>query len=65
MNSKGELKNYIENLPKNATYISLDIQNEVINTINSLVIKKLVTKINQAKCFTILADETTDVAGIE
>jgi len=32
-----------------------------INTINSLVIEKLVTKINQVKCFTILADETTDV----
>lgn len=65
MNSKDELKNCFENLPKNATYISPDIQNEIINTINSLVIKKLVTKINQAKCFTILADETTDVAGIE
>ncbi|CAI6376013.1 unnamed protein product [Macrosiphum euphorbiae] len=65
MNSKDELKNCFENLPKNATYISPDIQNEIINVINSLVIKKLVTKINQAKCFTILADETTDVAGIE
>lgn len=62
MNSKDELKNCFENLPKNATYISPDIQNEIINAINSLVIKKLVTKINQAKCFTILADETTDVA---
>ncbi|XP_008180518.1 52 kDa repressor of the inhibitor of the protein kinase-like [Acyrthosiphon pisum] len=65
MNSKDELKNCFENLPKNTTYISPDIQNEIINVINSLVIKKLVTKINQAKCFTILADEITDVAGIE
>ncbi|KAF0713891.1 zinc finger MYM-type protein 1-like, partial [Aphis craccivora] len=65
MNSKDELKNCFENLPKNSTYISPDIQNEIINTINCLVIKKLVTKINQAKCFTILADETTDVGGIE
>lgn len=45
MNSKDELKFFFENLSKNAsfTFISPDIQNEIINTINSLVIKKLVT----------------------
>lgn len=65
MNGNDDFKKKFENLPKNAMYISPDIQNEIINIINSLVLKKLVTKINQAKCFTILADETTDIAGIE
>lgn len=65
INGNNDFKKKFENLPKNAMYISPEIQNEIINTINSLVVKKLVTKKNQAKCFTILADETTDIAGIE
>lgn len=52
------LKKIFNNLPKYARYISPDLQNEIINTKNSFIVKKIVTKINQAKCFIILADES-------
>lgn len=30
-----------------------------------MIIEQLVSKINSAKCFTVLADETTDISGTE
>lgn len=55
----------LQNCPRNATYTSSVIQNQIIDIIGSIIIKKLVNKINQAKCFTVLADETCDISGIE
>ncbi|XP_008185846.1 zinc finger MYM-type protein 1-like [Acyrthosiphon pisum] len=55
----------LQNCPRNATYTSSGIQNQIIDIIGSIIIKKLVNKINQAKCFTVLADETCDISGIE
>ncbi|CAH1100176.1 unnamed protein product [Psylliodes chrysocephalus] len=37
-------------------------QNEIIYAINDIMLKKLVKMVNSAKCFTVLADETTDVS---
>lgn len=59
------LANHLETAPRNATYLSPEIQNEVINACSSMIIEQLVSKINSAKCFTVLADETTDISGIE
>lgn len=59
------LANHLETAPRNAIYPSLEIQNEVINACFSMIIKQLVSKINSAKCFTVLADKTTDISGIE
>lgn len=56
------LKKHLLESSKNATYISWEIQNELINCCNSIILKQLVAEINDAKCFTILADETTDIA---
>lgn len=50
---------------KNATYISWNIQNQIINSCNEIILSRLVKKINSAKCFSILADETCDIATIE
>ncbi|XP_065318726.1 uncharacterized protein LOC135926723 [Gordionus sp. m RMFG-2023] len=50
---------------KNATYLSPRIQNEIIDVCNNIILEKLITEINSAPCFSILADETTDIAGIE
>nr|XP_015916929.2 zinc finger MYM-type protein 1-like [Parasteatoda tepidariorum] len=36
-----------------------------IQVCNILILQKLVSKINDVTCFSILADETTDIAGIE
>lgn len=59
------LANHLETAPRNATYLSPEIQNEVINACSCMIIEQLVSKINSAKCFTVLADETTDISGIE
>jgi len=50
---------------KNSTYISWNIQNQIIDACDEVILTKLVTKINNAKCFTILADETSDISSIE
>lgn len=59
------LKNHLQTAASNASYISWQIQNEIISSFNSILLKNIVSKINEAKCFTVLADETTDIAGIQ
>uniref|UniRef100_H3BG50 HAT C-terminal dimerisation domain-containing protein n=1 Tax=Latimeria chalumnae TaxID=7897 RepID=H3BG50_LATCH len=49
----------------NATYISPHIQNEIVNACGAVIQRKLVGKIWDAKYFTVLADETTDISGVE
>jgi len=58
--SDENLKKHFETCGKNATYISWNIQNQIIEACNEIIIQKLVTKINKAKFFSVLADETTD-----
>jgi len=41
------------------------IQNEIISAYNKLILKQFVEKINNAKAFTILAHETTDISNKE
>jgi hypothetical protein len=59
------LQTHLRSCASNATYLSPQIQNEIIATCNSLILSKLVTRVNAARCFTVLADETTDVSGTE
>jgi len=42
----------------NATYLSPEIQNEMIECLSIHILHPVVQRINSAKCFTILADET-------
>lgn len=49
----------------NATYLRPEIQNELIATCGEIIQKKLVDKINYAKCFSVLVDETTDISRQE
>lgn len=51
--------------PRNALYISPKIQNELIKICGDVIQQHLCEKINNSKCFSILADETTDISGIE
>jgi len=46
-------------------YTSPDIQNEILEVCGQIIQNQLVEKINAAKCFVILADETTDISGKE
>lgn len=59
------LKDHIVKSPKNATYFSPIIQNEIIDICGKLIQKKLVTQINSSECFALLGDETLDVSGTE
>ncbi|KAL4112926.1 hypothetical protein QTP88_016641 [Uroleucon formosanum] len=40
-------------------------QNAIIDSCNSILLNKIVVRVNEAKCFTVLVDETADIAGLE
>jgi len=55
------LKNHLESESRNK-YISPQIQNEIITIRGDLILSKLVKMVNSSQCFSVLADETTDVS---
>lgn len=59
------LKKHLEESSANATYTSWKTQNEIISACNTIILRKLVAKVNAAKCFAVMADETTDIGGVE
>ena len=59
------LRKHVINSPKNATYLSPDIQNEIIEVCGKLIQQEIVNRVNQNKYFAILGDETLDVSGKE
>ncbi|CAN7977128.1 unnamed protein product [Ixodes persulcatus] len=59
------LREHIESGPGNATYLSPQIQNEIIAASGRIIQDTIVNQVNNAKCFTLLADETTDISGKE
>jgi len=46
-------------------YIGSKIQNEIIIACGDIIQKKIVKKINDSQCFSVLADETTDISTNE
>ena len=58
------LKEHLSLCEKNAAYISWKTQNE-ISACNCIILNKIFGRVNEAKCFTILADETVDISGTE
>lgn len=65
--AKGDenLRASLEGTGKRDKYISAPIQNQIVSCINNQLLERIVQRINDAKGFTVLADETADVAGIE
>lgn len=55
----------IDAMPRNATYLSPMVQNEIIDTCGEIVQKTVVEKVKKASIFSILADETSDVSQVE
>ncbi|XP_014665331.1 PREDICTED: uncharacterized protein LOC106807504 [Priapulus caudatus] len=51
--------------PKNATYTSSIIQNEVIDTIADYIRQKIFSQVKNSLFFLIIADEVTDVSNKE
>jgi len=54
------LKNYLQNCPKNASFISKTEQNDLIDCCASVILHKIVDAIKESKYFLILVDETSD-----
>lgn len=59
------LNDHFKNSAKNASYMSHRIQNELISTIGSVICNMILKRVNEAECYSLLADETMDIAGIE
>lgn len=59
------MKENLLNANKNATYLSLIVQNEVIEVCAQTVREKLVQRINASGCFSLLADESMDISTTE
>ena len=59
------LREHFQTAKKNATYRSKTIQNELIELIGHWIRRQLVEEVKEAKFFSILADEVTDVSNKE
>lgn len=46
-------------------YISNRIQNEFIVIFHNLIQKQIIEQVNKSQAFSVTADETADIAGIE
>uniref|UniRef100_A0A1I8IU29 PDEase domain-containing protein n=1 Tax=Macrostomum lignano TaxID=282301 RepID=A0A1I8IU29_9PLAT len=54
------LEKHLKNSAANATYISKTIQKELLEAAGCVIQETLATKVNAAKCFSVLMDETCD-----
>ena len=59
------LQEHLQTAPRNATYISKTIQNEMITTVGKYIINNLSREMKECKYFSILADEAADVSNKE
>lgn len=59
------LKDHIENGPKNATYTSKNVQNELIAILGNQIRTHILEKVKAAQYYSILADEVTDISRKE
>lgn len=59
------LKQHLLTAKRNATYTSWRIRNEITSACNNIILHKLVQKVNEAKCFSVIADETADISNVE
>lgn len=59
------LKAHSESCAKNATYMSPQIQNELINIAGDVIREDIIDDLKKAQAYSILADESCDIAGKE
>ena len=59
------LKQHLQTASKNVKYTSKTIQNDMINVCGRLIQDKILCEVKQARFFSIIADEATDVANTE
>ncbi|XP_025192611.1 52 kDa repressor of the inhibitor of the protein kinase-like [Melanaphis sacchari] len=51
--------------PGRNKYITPQIQNEIISSCGNIILQTIVKKVNDSQCFSVLADETTDISVTE
>ena len=59
------LQEHFENAPRNGTYHSKTIQNEIINTVGSYITSKISAEIRESKLFSVVSDEAADISNKE
>jgi len=60
-----DLRDHITNAPRDACYTSAEIQNDIIQCIEAQLKDKVIARVQQNGFYCILADETTDISGVE
>ena len=59
------LRDHLAQSSRNATYTSFCIQNQILDILGSTVERKIVQRVKDATCFTIIVDEVTDRSNKE
>ena len=59
------LREHLATAPRNAIYISPDIQNQVIQVLGDHILHKILISVKEAKYFSMIADEVTDSSNKE
>lgn len=59
------LRHHLQSAPRNATYTSKTIQNELVHVIGSRIRSDILREIEQANFYTVIADEVRDVSNKE
>ena len=60
-----QLASFLNNAPRNATYVSPQIQNQLIESLAHEIRERIVQEVNKALFLSIMADETCDVCTTE
>lgn len=59
------LADHLNNVPRNALFTSKTIQNSLIEVVHQRILCDIITEVCQAKYYTIIADEVTDLSNRE
>ena len=59
------LETHLSTAPRNATYRSKTIQNELISSCGDFIANKIIQNVKEARFFSIMADEATDSSNAE
>lgn len=59
------LKQHLKESPQNAQYTSVRTEHEIIQICEEIIANNIVSKANASKCFSILANETSDIGEVE
>ena len=65
LNGEEWIKQALSDVPKNATFRSKTIQNQIIDVIGEYITDKIVDEVKKSKIFSVLCDEASDVSNKE